>query len=102
MACENHMRTEERLDRLEGQVERLMTSTHRSDIWQAETDMKLANLSEKMDKMDYKFTMMFDELNKKIQTISEKPTKRIDMAINTVITMLTSTLVAYLITQVVK
>jgi len=100
--CPNHARTEERLDRLEGQVERLMTSTHRSDIWQAETDLKLNLLSDKIDKMDNKFTIMFSELDKKIQTLSEKPNKRIEMIINTAITVLTSTIVAYMITQIVK
>lgn len=102
MACENHMRTEERLDRLEGQVERLMTSSHRSDVWQAETDLKLSVLSEKMDKMDYKFTQMFNDLNTKVQAIAEKPTKRIDMMINTGLTVLTSALVTFMITQIVK
>ena len=102
MACENHMRTEERLDRLEKIVDQLSQESHSSSVWQGKADLRFEMLSEKFDKMDIKFTMMFDELNKKIQTISEKPTKRIDMAINTVITMLTSTLVAYIITQVLK
>jgi hypothetical protein len=100
--CSNHARTEERLERLEKHVEHLMTSTHRSDIWQAETDLKLNNLSEKFDKMDYKFTQMFTELDKKIQAITDKPTKRLDMVINTAITVLTSTGVALLITQLMK
>ena len=100
--CPDHARTEERLERLEGQVERLMTSTHKSDVWQAETDLKLNLLSEKFDKMDNKFTIMFSELDKKIQILSDKPNKRLELIINTCITVLTSTFVAYMITQVMK
>lgn len=102
MACENHMRTEERLDRLEKTVDQLSQDTHSSSIWQGKADLRFEMLSEKFDKMDIKFTIMFDELNKKIQAISDKPTKRLDIAINTLITVLVSAAITFFITQLLK
>ena len=109
MPCENHAKTEERLERLEKQVDQLTHDTHSSALWQAKADLRFEMLSEKIEKldgkidsMDIRFSRMFEDLQIQIKEIAGKPTKRIDQIINTGITVVTSTAVAYLIATLFK
>lgn len=102
MACENHAKTEERLDRLEKVVERLEGKTHDNDIWRAEFSIKLDTIENKLDTFEYKMTKQIEDLQKGLKDLSEKPSRRMDLIVNTFVTVLTSSFVAYLLTQLMK
>ena len=80
---------EERLKKLEEQVETLFKNDHSNEIWQTKADMKFEQIIESLG-----------IVQKDIKGIMEKPTRRIDSMVSTALTVITTAVTMWLISLV--
>lgn len=80
---------EERLKKLEDQVESLFKNDHANEIWQTKADMKFEQIIESLS-----------IVQTSLKGIMEKPTRRIDSMVSTALTVVTTAVTMWLITLV--
>ena len=80
---------EERLKKLEDQVEQLFKNDHSNEIWQAKADMKFDQILTNLD-----------TVQTNLKGIMEKPTRRIDSMVSTALTVITTAVTMWLISLV--
>ena len=80
---------EERLKKLEDQVEQLFKNDHSNELWQARADMKFEQIIESIG-----------VVQKDVKGIMEKPTRRIDSMVSTALTVITTAVTMWLISLV--
>jgi hypothetical protein len=82
---------EERLKKVEDQIESLFKNDHANEIWQAKADMKFEQI-----------ILSLDSVQTNLKGIMEKPTRRIDSMLNTALTVITTAVTMWFVSTFKK